>query len=346
MKRQGVLYDTGRVLYLRWRPVFDPDAVRRDLRVIRDELHCTAVRVCGRDVDRLTFAAQEALRLGLEVWFSPELWDRSWRTVVRYLGPAAARAEQLRRRHPDRVVLSVASEATMFVRGIVPGLTFQGRARRVEQVVRAGRHAAPLTQFLDAAERAARREFGGPVTYASLPFEPVDWACFDIVSVDHYRDARTAPRYQDTLRRLSGLGKPVVVTEFGMRTFHGADLDGRWGDGITDWRSVMLHRLPLVGRLVRPRLLPGGYVRDEEMQARAIAENLVLLDQAGVDGAFVCQFDEPMSPHDPDPRYDLDMSALSLVKTYANGHGISHPGVAWEPKRAFRAVADFYGKIL
>jgi hypothetical protein len=98
MKRQGVLYDTGRVLYMRWRPVFDPDAVRRDLRVIRDELHCTAVRVCGRDVDRLTFAAQEALRLGLEVWFSPELWDRSWRAVVRYLGPAAARAEQLRRR--------------------------------------------------------------------------------------------------------------------------------------------------------------------------------------------------------------------------------------------------------
>jgi hypothetical protein len=37
------------------------------------------------------------------------------------------------------------------------------------------------------------------------------------------------------------------------------------------------------------------------------------------------------------------MSALSLVKTYANGHGITHPGVAWEPKRAFHAVADFYG---
>jgi hypothetical protein len=280
--------------------------------------------------------------LGLEVWFSPELWDRSWRTVVRYLGPAAARAERLRQRYPDRVVLSVASEATMFVRGIVPGITFQGRARRVEQAVRAGRHAAPLAEFLDAAERAARREFGGPITYASLPFEPVDWRRFDIVGVDHYRDARTAPRYLDTLRRLSEFGKPVVVTEFGMRTFRGADVDGRWSDGITDWRSVMLHRQPLVGRLVRPRLLPGSHVRDEEMQARAIAENLALLDEAGVDGAFVCQFDEPMSPYDPDPRYDLDMNALSLVKTHANG--TAHPGAAWEPKKAFHAVADFYNE--
>jgi hypothetical protein len=336
MRRKGVLYDTGRVLYMRWRPVFDPAAVRRDLRVIRDELHCTAVRVCGRDIDRLTFTAQEALRLGLEVWFSPELWDRSWRRVVRYLGPAAARAEQLRRRYPDRVVLSVASEATMFVRGIVPGLTFQRRVRRVEQVVRARRHIAPLTEFLDAAERAARREFGGPVTYASLPFETVDWGRFDIVGVDHYRDARTAPHYLKTLRRLSALGKPVVVTEFGMRTFRGADLDGRWGDGITDWRTVLLHRWPLVGRFVRPRLLPGAHVRDEETQARAIAENLAVLDEAGVDGAFVCQFDEPMSPYDPDPRYDLDMSALSLVRTYQ--------GLAWEPKKAFHAVADFYNE--
>jgi hypothetical protein len=43
-----------------------------------------------------------------------------------------------------------------------------------------------------------------------------------------------------------------------------------------------------------------------------------------------------------DPRYDLDMSALSLVKTYAGRHGTTYPDMPWEPKEAFRAVADYY----
>jgi hypothetical protein len=38
------------------------------------------------------------------------------------------------------------------------------------------------------------------------------------------------------------------------------------------------------------------------------------------------------------------MGALSLVKTYANGHGTTYPDLAWEPKRAFHAVADFYSE--
>jgi hypothetical protein len=37
------------------------------------------------------------------------------------------------------------------------------------------------------------------------------------------------------------------------------------------------------------------------------------------------------------------MSALSLVKTYAHGHGTTYPDMSWEPKAAFHAVADYYG---
>jgi len=36
------------------------------------------------------------------------------------------------------------------------------------------------------------------------------------------------------------------------------------------------------------------------------------------------------------------MTATSLVKTYARGHGSTYPDMAWEPKRAFGAVASFY----
>ena len=97
---------------------------------------------------------------------------------------------------------------------------------------------------------------------------------------------------------------------------------------------VSLHQLPLVGRFVRPRLVDGTHVRDEALQARRIAEDLAILDAAGVDGAFVCTFVEPLSTYRPDPRYDLDMGALSLVKSYPDG--------SWEPKESFHAVADFY----
>src|SRR4051812_18229063 len=112
MNRRGVLYDTGRVLGFNWRPVFDRAETRSDLTMIRDELHCNAVKLCGRDLDRLTAAAEDALALGLEVWFSPELWDRGPAPTLTYLAGAARAAEALRRcaKTPDRVVLSVATE--------------------------------------------------------------------------------------------------------------------------------------------------------------------------------------------------------------------------------------------
>lgn len=200
-----------------------------------------------------------------------------------------------------------------------------------------------LAAFLARATRNVRGVYGGPVTYASLPFERVDWELFDIVSVDHYRDAQSDRHYLGVLRRLSSYGKPVVVTEFGMRAYRGADSDGSLGTGLpADWRTVAFYRLPLVGRLVRPRLRKGDHVRDEALQARRIAEDLAILDAAGVDGAFVCTFVEPLSTYSPEPRHDLDMGALSLVKSYATGRGATYPDMPWEPKASFRAVAGFF----
>ncbi len=341
MNRRGVLYDVGRVLGMNWRPVFDRQTVRRELQIIRDDLHCNAVKICGRDLDRLVAASEDALRLGLEVWFSPELWDKRPEPTLAHIAGAAWQAERLRRRWPDRVVFSVATEASIFVRGIIPGRTFSRRVANAMGAVRAGRHVGPLAEFLARAARYARAAFDGPLTYASLPFEPVDWTLFDIVGVDHYRDSRSAPLYLDKLQRLLAHGKPVVVTEFGMRSYQGADSDGKVGTGITNWATVALHRLPVVGWLVRPRLMAGTYIRDEALQASRITEDLVILD-AAVDGAFVCQFVEPLSTHSPDPRHDLDMGALSLVKTLPHGHGTTYPAMNWEPKESFHALARFY----
>jgi hypothetical protein len=104
MRRKGVLYDVGRVLWVNWRPVFDPAVVRRELQIIRDDLHCNAVKICGRDISRLTVAAETALELDLEVWFSPELWDQGPGDTLAHIVAAAEAAEQLRRGRPERLV--------------------------------------------------------------------------------------------------------------------------------------------------------------------------------------------------------------------------------------------------
>ena len=61
-----------------------------------------------------------------------------------------------------------------------------------------------------------------------------------------------------------------------------------------------------------------------------------------MDGAFVWTFADPWLTHSADPRHDPDMTSTSLVKTYERGNGTTYPGLPWEPKQAFSAVASFY----
>ncbi|HEY1168455.1 MAG TPA: hypothetical protein VGE81_05700 [Candidatus Limnocylindrales bacterium] len=348
MNRRGVSYDIGRMMGVNWRPVFDLKVVHRELEIIRTDLHCNAVRICGLDIDRLTTAAADALGQGLEVWLTPEMWDKSPDTTLAYITKAAAAAEELRQRWPDRLVFVVGSELTLFMQGIVPGKNIVARMRNplFWEGAKAGTHNTPLNAFLGRAVEAVRRVYHGPVSYASLVWEAVDWSRFDIIGVDHYRDRRINDRYVDMLGPLFAHGKPVVVTEFGCRTFQGADGAGGIGSfGMVDNKTLFLHQLPLVGRLVRPRLA-GKYVRDEALPARELRETLGILDRACVDGAFVMTFVAPIAPYDEDRRYDLDMSSFALVKTYADGrHGTTYPDMPWEPKESFRAVAESYARM-
>ena len=344
MNRRGVSYDVGRVMGMNWRPDFDPKIVHRELEIIKNDLHCNAVRICGTDIGRLMTAAEDGLEQGLEVWLSPELWNKSQGETLAYIAEAATAAERLRLKWPNRLVFCVASEATLFVSGIVPGKTLNKRLANLFRDVESRAHVESLQAFLARANDAARRGFHGPVTYASLSFESVDWSLFDIVGVDHYRDARINDRYVEMLKPFFAFEKPVVVTEFGMRSYQGAESDGTLGFGKVNGVSLYLHHLPVIGRFVRSRLKKGTYVRDETMQAREIIETLAILDASGVDGAFVCTFVEPIAPFSENAKYDLDMSALSLVKTYEKGHGITYPDMEWEPKESFKAVADYYAR--
>lgn len=403
MNRRGVGYDVGTIFAgpgwkIRTRPGFDARTARRELSIIRDELHCNAVRIGGHDPGRLMMAAEAALRLGLETWLSPSLQQKSPEQTLRYYLAVARAAEELRARlaaepgaaepaaadrgrpapqgcgqqaSPEpggaercaqcpgqlcrrvlpppgppvtrQIVFCLGGELSLFMRGIVPGRSIPERLGTLMSQVRAGSdaHTRLLNDFLGRASEAVRGVFGGPLTYASLIGESVDWGPFDFAGVDHYRDSRIKDRYAGMLAPLLALGKPVVVTEVGMRGYRGAADSGTLGFGVVDDRSRFLHQLPLVGRLVRVRL-NGEYVRDEELQARELADVLGILDAAGVDGAFVNSFVEPLHPFSEDPRHDLDMSALSLVKSYQGRSGTTFPDLPWEPKRAFHAVAGCY----
>jgi hypothetical protein len=345
MDIKGVCYDVGRVYpgdFLT-RRVFDPATTRRELQIIRDDLHCNAVRFQGTDIDRLTTAATDALKLGgLQVWFSPELFEQSREETLAYLVQAATAAEPLRERFPGRLVFCVGTESSLFTRGIVPGKTVN---QRLANVLRPGVQSGPRTQelqgFLAEAAERVRKVFHGPLTYASVMFEVVDWSLFDYIGIDAYRNSKIEQSYAQRIRPYLGQGKPVINTEFGHSSYRG-NRPGHMEFGEVDLVSLALSRIPLAGRLVRPRLKKGTHVRDEEHQARELTKTLGILDAEGVDGAFVWTFADPWLTHTADLRHDLDMTATSLVKTYARGHGTTYPDLPWEPKQAFGAVAAFY----
>ncbi|PQP91134.1 hypothetical protein CPT76_00865, partial [Paenibacillus sp. AR247] len=87
-RRRGINYDVG--TYTRGpdqpssRELFDPGTVRKEMEIIQSELHCTSIRISGRDVDRLVAASECALNQGLEVWFSPALIDEEEQAMLEY----------------------------------------------------------------------------------------------------------------------------------------------------------------------------------------------------------------------------------------------------------------------
>jgi len=107
MNRKGVCYDVEMYMGFNWRPHFGPEIVHRELEIIKNDLHCNAVRICGLDLNRLMMALEAALDVGLEVWFSSALWDKSPTETLSYMAKAALAVEKLRQRRPDRLVFVV-----------------------------------------------------------------------------------------------------------------------------------------------------------------------------------------------------------------------------------------------
>jgi hypothetical protein len=256
--------------------------------------------------------------------------------------------EALRKKWPDKVVLSVGAESTLFMQGILEGKNIIQRVGnpKFRARIRAGEHNGPLNAFLARAVAAVRKEFKGELTYHALIWEKVDWSLFDYVGVDHYRGNDIEEKYVEMLKPLFDTGKPVVVTEVGHNTYQsdGKLIQVLLGGGDVDWKSQFLHSLPVVGRFVRPKVRV-IHPRDEAWQARKDVETLEILDAAGVEGAFLATFISQIHPYDEDPKYDLDTTNGTMVRYYEDGkRGTTYPDMPWEPKQAFKALADYYGR--
>jgi hypothetical protein len=130
MRAYGISYDTG---FVRnggsSREPFDPGVVRRELRIIRDDLHCKAVRIMGGNPERLELAATYAAELGLEVWFSPYPLELTTDELLSLFADCAERAERLRRRGAE-VVFVAGAELSLMNKGFLDGETFFDRLQR------------------------------------------------------------------------------------------------------------------------------------------------------------------------------------------------------------------------
>ncbi|WP_328378663.1 hypothetical protein OHB13_25865 [Streptomyces sp. NBC_00440] len=358
MRRHGINYDTG------FTPIgeeisrqdFDPGVVRREMRIIADELHCDAVRVSGGDPDRLSTAAEAAAAAGLEVWFAPFPCGLRPDALHDVLLDCADRAEAVRRTGAETVYVT-GCEITLFNHGFFAGATLFERMAVLKGAAGGDRRALyteameKLGGFLRETAEAVRPRFGGRLSYASGPWERIDWTPFDIVGVDAYRAAHNEQHFREEVRGHLAHGKPVVATEFGCCTYRGAGLRGGTGWTIVDEQA-------------QPPALDGEYTRDEGEQVRYFDELLTVFEEEGFDAAFWFSFAGYGAPHRPDdPRHDLDMAAYGVVKmldapvlggsaargTAPGGSAAGAPdspyaGLGWEPKEVFHAMAARYGR--
>jgi hypothetical protein len=345
MRFKGINYDTGFISAgTTTREPFDPEIVKREMEIIHHDLHCDAVRITGGYPERLEIAAVHAAEAGLQVWFCPFTNNLTSEEFIALLPDFAERAERVRTRGAE-VVFLTGSELSLMTAGILPGDTLVDRAASLADPLRL-RPLIPgirgrTNELLCKAVDVVRPRFGGKLSYASIPLDGVDWTPFDIISTDAgYRTAQMAARFREDIRAFvaqgRAQGKPVAITEFGCAAHAGAgDMAGRGISDMIEWDDRG-----------RPLRLKGNPIRDEDEQARYVTELLNVFYCEGVDSVFVYSFARYDLVDRGESREDFDMASAGIVRVLGGGRrGQRYPGMPWEPKAAFTALAEYYRAV-
>jgi hypothetical protein len=345
---RGVAYDSGSNFATGQgdlsRNVWSTPRMQGEISAISDQLNCNSITIYGTDLGRLSDTATAAVERGMHVWLQPQLVDRPQSEVLDHLAEAARLAESLRQQGAS-INLTVGAAHLVFLPDIIAGDYYH---ERMANIYADANHylltptakvdvpaAAPaLNDFLSRAATVARGIFNDGISYASGPFEDVDWRLFDFVGLNYYY----LPKYQTPAEHLALLGryqrwnKPVVITGFGTASYQGAeqkaffawDVVNRSGDELT---------------------IVDGCVRDEGAQAAYHRKMFDIFGQAGVHGVAVMEFIHPTHPHSTDPRLDLDMASMCIVKTIREVPADPDSPYRWEPSEAFHAIGDYYAEV-
>ena len=114
MRIKGIVYDTGFINNgTTTKEKFDLNVIKREIHLIKNDLHCNAVRITGGDADRLESVAALAASEGLEVWYCPFTCGLTTDELNSFLVTAADRAEGIRSSGAE-VVFIAGSEISLF----------------------------------------------------------------------------------------------------------------------------------------------------------------------------------------------------------------------------------------
>ncbi len=336
---KGVNYDVGVGLGFDHNPNnnLTVGVMKEEIKVIKNELHCNAVRLYGRDLEKLLECSEIAIKEGLIVWFSPRYINASLEETLDYIMKCSKAAEQLRKISRDTVYV-LGNEFSLDVKGFIEGETIFKRILKLSKPIFIIKNSLgfgfnkKLNSFLIRAVSKARENFKGEITYASGQWESVDWNNFDIIAVNYYRNRFNSFKYRRTVRKLVQKKKKFAITEFGCCSFRGAEKKGAWGYSVVDWTKS------------RPRLKK-MFERDENVQSNYIVDLLNIYLNENAYAAFVYTFVARRALYNPNPEYDLDMANFGLVKVIPSNNKDSKYSYAWERKKAFYELSKYYSEF-
>jgi hypothetical protein len=328
---KGVNYDVG----VRESSINLPvSKLTEEIGIIRNELHCNAVRIYGRDLEKLVECSNIAIKEGLTVWFSPRLINASFGETLEYIKLCSIEVEKLRKISPS-IVYVIGNEFSLDLKGFVEGETTYERILNLSKPISLVRNSIcfgfrkELNIFLQKTVSVVRQYFKGEITYASGQWEKVNWEPFDIISINYYRNRFNGWKYRSTVRRLAYKRKKLAITEFGCCSYKGADKKGAWGYSIVDWNES-------------EPILKTVYKRDEDVQAKYLIDLLNIYLKENVYAAFIYTFVARRARYNVNHKYDLDMANFGLIKVLPPGDEGSNNPYSWGKKKAFNEISKFY----
>jgi hypothetical protein len=313
---RGICYDVG-TRYARslksmlpgcQKPPRTPIEMDRDFKVIREELSCNAIRIFGDSRESLLSSTDLALRRGFSVLVSPRFINFTIRQAAVGTARLAKDLDELRKKWgPGRIILLVANEVSLDLKGVVPGAGVEDRREhRITSKFQ-------LNKSLKEIAIAARSNFDGLISYGASPSDAVNWRMFDVICMNLYLNERNRNSYTDIIGEIADSDKPVLITEFGFVTNDKALALGELGYRAVDWRTKRVEK---------------DVRRDEKAQAELMAENFFALGKTNIKGSFVYSFAEWNKTHRSRLSADLDAASFGVMKVAEDKRLISKPAAS------------------